>query len=74
MALAMRGSIVSYRCVKDNKSFTKLVEIINQFLSDYSDKDKLQEYKGFCSGSTTSSTNVRGRLDFWRGIIRELDK
>lgn len=65
---------VSYRCVKDNKSFIKLVEIINQFLSDYSDKDKLQEYKGFCSGSTTSSTNVRGRLDFWRGIIRELDK
>lgn len=63
---------VSYRCVKDKKSFSKLVEKINQFISDYSDADKLQEYKSYCQSSTTSSENVRGRLDYWRNVIREL--
>lgn len=63
---------VSYRCVKDKKSFSKLVESINQFLTDYNDADKLQEYKSYCQSSTTSSENVRGRLDYWRGVIREL--
>ena len=63
---------VSYRCVKDKKSFTKLVEKIKQFVSDYNEADKLQDYKAFCQSSTTSSENVRGRLDYWRGVIREL--
>ena len=36
------------------------------------DADKLQEYKSYCQSSTTSSENVRGRLDYWRNIIREL--
>ena len=63
---------VSYRCVKDKKSFSKLVEKINQFIADYNDADKLQEYKSYSQSSTTSSENVRGRLDYWRNIIREL--
>lgn len=63
---------VSYRCVKDKKSFTKLVEKIKQFLEDYNDPNKLQDYKKYCQSSTTSSENVRGRLDYWRGVIREL--
>ena len=63
---------VSYRCVKDKKSFSKLVEKIKQFVSDYNEADKLQDYKAFCQSSTTSSENVRGRLDYWRGVIREL--
>ena len=63
---------VSYRCVKDKKSFSKLVENINQFLADYNDTDKLQEYKSYCQSSTTSSENVRGRLDYWRNVIKEL--
>ena len=63
---------VSYRCVKDKKSFSKLVENINQFLTDYNDADKLQEYKSYCQSSTTSSENVRGRLDYWRNVIKEL--
>ena len=36
---------VSYRCLKDKKSFSKLVEHIKQFLEDYNDPDKLQDYK-----------------------------
>ena len=63
---------VSYRCLKDKKSFSKLVEHIVKFVADYNDPDKLQDYKAYCQSSTTSSENVRGRLDYWRGVIREL--
>lgn len=63
---------VSYKCIKDKKSFSRLVEKINQFVTDYNDADKLQDYKTYCQSSTTSSDNVRGRLDYWRKIIREL--
>lgn len=62
----------SYRCIKDKKSFSKLVEYITQFLSDYNDAEKLQDYKIFCQSGTSSTENVRGRLDYWRKIIREL--
>ena len=41
-------------------------------VADYNDADKLQEYKSYSQSSTTSSENVRGRLEFWRNIIREL--
>jgi len=63
---------VSYRCIKDKKSFTKLKEIIEQFISDYNNPERLQEYKQFCQSSTSSPECVRGRLDYWRNIIREL--
>ena len=63
---------VSYRCIKDHKSFEKLVEKINEFLLDYNDINKLQEYKQYCQSSTTNSENVKGRLDYWRKIIKEL--
>ena len=63
---------VSYRCTKDNKSFSKLVDKIKQFVADYNETDKLQDYKKYSQSSTTSSENVRGRLDYWRGVIREL--
>lgn len=63
---------VSYRCLKDKKSFSKLVEHIKQFVEDYNDPDKLQDYKAYCQSSTTNCENVRGRLDYWRGVIREL--
>ena len=63
---------VSYRCIKDKNSFTKLIEIIEQFIKDYNESDKLQDYKQFCQSSTTSSENVRGRFDYWRSVFREL--
>lgn len=63
---------VSYRCLKDKKSFSKLIEYIKQFVTDYNESDKLQDYKMYCQSSTTGRENVRGRLDYWRGIIREL--
>ena len=58
-----------YRVLKDQKSFTKLVAVINNFIEGY---DSNEEYKQFCGGSTTSSAMVHGRLDYWRKIIRTM--
>ena len=57
----------SYRVTKDKKSFGKLIEIINEFLSGYDDNE---EYKQFVMSGTGSSENVRGRFDWWRSKIR----
>ena len=50
-------------------SVRKLVTVINDFIEGY---DSNEEYKQFCGGSTTSSTMVHGRLDYWRKIIRTM--
>lgn len=59
----------SYRVVKDKKSFAKLVDKIKNFIATY---DTNENYKQYCLQATNSSTNVRGRLDYWRGIVSEL--
>jgi len=56
-----------YRILKDKKSFSKLVNIINEFLVGY---DENEEYKQFLLQGTSSQKNVRGRLDYWREIIK----
>lgn len=56
-----------YRIVKDKKSFSKLIELINEFLSTY---DTNEEYKQYVMSGTSSSENVRGRFDYWRNKIR----
>lgn len=56
-----------YRITKDKKSFSRLVEIINEFLNGY---DENQEYKTYVQSGTSSSENVRGRFDYWRNLIR----
>lgn len=57
------------RVIKDNKSTDKLVNIINDFLANY---DSNEEYKQFCLQGTSNSTNVSGRFDYWRNIVRTL--
>lgn len=57
------------RVIKDNKSTDKLVNIINDFLANY---DSNEEYKQFCLQGTSNSTNVFGRFDYWRNIVRTL--
>lgn len=59
----------SYRIVKDKKSFSKLSDKIIDFIATY---DTNEDYKQYCIQATSSSTNVRGRLDYWRRIVREL--
>lgn len=58
-----------YRVLKDKKSFSKLIDVINNFVETY---ETNEEYKQYCQGGTTSQPNVRGRLDYWRNIIREM--
>ena len=58
-----------YRIVKDKKSFTKLVEKIVEFLTGY---DTNEEYKQFVLNGTGSKENVKGRFDYWSGIVKTL--
>lgn len=58
-----------YRVTKDKKSFSKLVEIINEFLAGY---EKNEDYKRFVMSGTSSTENVKGRFDWWRDKIRSL--
>lgn len=56
-----------YRVKKDKKSFSKLVELVNEFLNGYDVND---EYKQYVQNGMSSQENVRGRLDYWRNMIK----
>lgn len=56
-----------YRIKKDKKSFSRLIELINEFLNGYENNE---EYKQYVKSATTSPENVRGRFDYWRNIIK----
>lgn len=56
-----------YRMKKDKKSFTKLVDIVNEFLNGY---DTNEEYKQYVQSGTSGQENVRGRLEWWRNKIK----
>ena len=57
----------SYRVTKNKESFSKLVDIINDFLTSYETND---EYKQFVMSGTSSSDNVKGRFNWWRNKIK----
>lgn len=59
----------AYRVVKDKKSFSKLVEIITNFLNGY---DENEEYKRYVMSGTSASENVNGRLSYWKKLIKDL--
>lgn len=56
-----------YRMKKDKKSFGKLVDIVNDFITGY---DANEEYKQYVMNGTSAQENVRGRLDWWRNKIK----
>lgn len=56
-----------YRVKKDKKSFSRLVEIVNEFLNGY---DANEEYKQYVQSGTSAQENVRGRLDWWRERVK----
>lgn len=58
-----------YRVIRDKKSFSKLIDVIKEFLMTYDDNE---EYKQYIQSGTSSSSSVRPRFDYWRKIIREL--
>lgn len=58
-----------YRVVKDKKSFSKFVELINRFLAKY---DTNEDYKQFVQSGTGSSENVNGRFEWWKDKIKAI--
>ncbi len=58
-----------YRIVKDKKSFSKLVELVNDFLANY---DTNEEYKQYVLNGTSGAENVRGRFNWWREKIKTI--
>lgn len=60
-----------YRTLKDNKSFSKFVALLKDFLDNY---DSNEEYKSSVQQGTASAESVKARLDYWRGKIRQLSK
>lgn len=65
-------SVIIYammRTIKDKKSTQKLIDAINDFLSNY---ESNEEYKQYCLQGTSNNVNVVGRLDYWRNIVKTL--
>lgn len=58
-----------YRIIKDNKSVEKYIHILKEFLENYSGNE---EYGKFTHNGTASAENVRGRLNFFRDMIRKI--
>lgn len=58
-----------YRVKKDKKSFSKLVEIVDEFLNGY---DSNEEYKQYVQSGTSAQENVRGRFDYWKGLMKAI--
>lgn len=56
-----------YQFVKDQKSFPKLIDLVHEFLNNYESND---DYKKFVQSGTSSAENVKGRLDYWKEMIR----
>lgn len=59
----------AYRCIKDKKSFVKLIDAIHKFVDTY---DKNEVYKQYCVQGTNNAENVRGRLQYWKDVVRKL--
>lgn len=58
-----------YMTQKEGKDFNQLIDRILDFVNSY---DTNEEYKQFCQSGTSSSEKVRGRLDYWRRILAEI--
>ena len=58
-----------YQIVKNKKSFSKLVDLVNEFLTTY---DANEEYKKYVQSGTSASENVKGRLEYWSGKIKTI--
>lgn len=58
-----------YTVLRYKKSFTKFIEIVNNFIDGY---DSNEEYKVFLMNGTASSEHVKGRFDYWKNLIRNI--
>lgn len=60
---------LGYKIVKDKKSFSNLVEVINSFVTNYENNE---DYKKFVQARTTDTENVTGRLEWWKNKLKEI--
>lgn len=61
-----------YRTIKDKKGTEKYCDwLINTFIADY---DSNEEYKQFTQNGTSNNENVTGRLNYFRSVIRGMQK
>lgn len=58
-----------YRIIKDKKSTERYIEWVKNFIETY---DTNEEYLQYCGSGTNSSAMVKGRLDYFRNAIRNL--
>lgn len=59
-----------YKALKDNKSVTKYLEWVDEFLESYNTNE---DYLVFCNGSgTAASDKVKGRLAYFRSAVNKL--
>lgn len=58
-----------YTVLKYKKSFSRFIEIVNDFILNY---DSNEEYKQYLAKGTTSTENVRGRFNYWKNLIKNI--
>ncbi len=58
-----------YRNIKDNKSTSKYISWLHNFIDTYDTNDA---YLVYCSSGTASSENVKGRLQYFRDAIKTM--
>lgn len=58
-----------YQVKKNKKSFSKFVDVVNNFLATY---DKNDEYRQFVTSGTSGIENVKGRFEYWKNLIKTI--
>lgn len=58
-----------YRILKDNKSTEKYIASVKDFLENYNSNE---EYVRFTKEGTANAENVKGRLDYFRNMVKNI--
>lgn len=58
-----------YRMIKDNKSFEKYFNWLDDFLAGYENNEEFLQY---CNSGTTSAAKVQGRFQYFRSAMHDL--
>lgn len=56
-----------YQIIEDEKEFSELVDLVNDFLNGY---DNNEEYKQYVQSGTSGAENVKGRFEWWKNKIK----
>lgn len=56
-----------YKVHREKGSFSRLVEVINEFLNGY---DTNEEYKSYVQSGTSGAESVKARLNYWKNLIK----